>query len=188
MPKQLLELEGRLLLQHVIDATCASNLSEVVVVLGYKAEQISQAIDLRDKARIVINNDYLSGQASSLRVGLAAVNPTSKAAAIIMGDQPKIDVNLINLVLKRYEDVPERVLRPLFHGSPGHPVVVPRLLWGQVTEVRSDVGLREEMQVLPVRTLELDMPPVCDVDTLEDYARLSNRSSDEPTNLGGRSS
>ena len=43
LPKQLLPLGERLLLQRVLDEAAASGLNEIIVVLGYRAEEMRQA-------------------------------------------------------------------------------------------------------------------------------------------------
>ena len=64
-PKQLLPLQGKPLTQHVIDATIAAGLDEVVVVLGHAAEEVEAGLELPPPARAVVNPDYEAGQSSS---------------------------------------------------------------------------------------------------------------------------
>lgn len=71
-PKALAELDGRPLLQHVLDAAAGLGLAGVVLVLGHDADAIEAAVDVRG-AVIVRNPDPDQGLASSLRVGLAVV-------------------------------------------------------------------------------------------------------------------
>src|SRR5918997_5983315 len=87
-PKQLLELDGKPLLQHVVDALDGAGLDEVVVVLGHEAERIRAAVVLPARGRVVVNRAHRSGQASSLRAGLDAVDAASEAAVVVLGDQP----------------------------------------------------------------------------------------------------
>src|SRR5271169_6454507 len=81
--KQLLALDDRPLLQHVLDNVHASGVTEVVLVLGFAAQAIQAKVDAQN-VRVVVNEDYQQGMGASLRVGLSAVNPQAEAAIIVL--------------------------------------------------------------------------------------------------------
>jgi molybdenum cofactor cytidylyltransferase len=56
--KQLLPFRGKPLISHIVCAALASQLDEVIVVLGHGAEEIGMSVDFGD-AQVVMNNDYL---------------------------------------------------------------------------------------------------------------------------------
>src|SRR5262245_37158290 len=68
-PKQLLQYNGKSLLQHAIEAAIKSRANSVVEVLGANAEQISKEID-RSGINTIINTEWGEGMASSVRTGL----------------------------------------------------------------------------------------------------------------------
>lgn len=168
-PKQVLDLRGKPLLQHVIDAVCSSSLDQAIVVLGHASDIVEAAIELCDKARAVINEHYLQGQSTSLRTGLVAAHPSCDAAAILLGDQPGVTVELIDRVLDRFRSTSASVVRPTFQGIPGHPVVMRRAAWASAMGATGDAGLRQVLDGLDVEELELAIPPMRDIDTTEDY-------------------
>ena len=169
-PKQLLMWRGSPLLQHVIEAAAASNLAEVVVVLGHEAGRISTALALPEGARLAHNPDYQSGQASSLRVGLDALSSDAHAAAILLSDHPYVSAALINRVLDEFDRVAAPVVRPTFGGVPGHPVVAARSEWER-WKLGGDEGARALFEG-SVRELPLDDVTFADVDTWDDYRAL----------------
>lgn len=169
-PKQLLIWRGRPLLQHVIEAAAASNLAELVIVLGHEAGRISDALTLPEGARLAHNPDYLSGQASSLRVGLNALPDDAPAAAILLSDNPHVTAALINRVLDEFDPSSAPVVRPTFGEVPGHPVVVARSEWER-WKLSGDEGARSLLQGADVRELSVDGALFADVDTWEDYYR-----------------
>jgi molybdenum cofactor cytidylyltransferase len=172
-PKQLLELEGRPLLQHVVDAAAASGLDEVVVVLGYEAERIALALELPAGARVVVNDDYESGQSTSLRAGLSSVDSRADAAAILLGDQPGLTSAAIRKVLDTFRESDAPILRALWQGTPGHPVVLARSEWEWIRGLEGDKGARDFVAASTrAEVIEMDEPPVADVDTWEQYERL----------------
>ena len=65
-PKQLLPYLGRPILQHVVDLAAGAVPGGLLVVLGHAARRIESATDFPSRAKIVVNRDYASDQASSL--------------------------------------------------------------------------------------------------------------------------
>lgn len=168
--KQLLELEGRPLLQHVVDAAVLAGLDEIVIVLGHQAERIRGALTIPDNARIVINSDYLSGQSSSLRVGLDALDRRAHAVVILLGDQPRLSSDAIRHAISAFKDASAPILRTTWQGSPGHPVIVGRSEWNALRSPVGDRGARDYItEGTHTKTLEMHEPPVVDVDTWEQY-------------------
>jgi molybdenum cofactor cytidylyltransferase len=172
-PKQLLELRGRPLLQHAIDAAAGAGLDEVVVVLGHESERIASALELPAGARVVVNDDYASGQSTSLRTGLTSLDSRAEAAAILLGDQPGLTSAAIRKVLDAFRESDAPIVRALWQGTPGHPVVLARSEWESVRGLEGDKGARDLVAASArADVIEMDEPPVADVDTWEQYERL----------------
>lgn len=172
--KQLLPLRGRPLLQHVVEAAAAGGLSPIVVVLGYRAAEVAGALELPPSARIVENADYARGQASSLRCGLAALGPEVRTAVILLGDQPRLAASTIRAALELFARSGGPVVRTVYRGQPGHPVVLGRQVWEAAMAVEGDRGARDLLAEHPewVVTLEYDERAPADLDTSDDYERL----------------
>jgi molybdenum cofactor cytidylyltransferase len=180
-PKQLLELWGRPLLQHSVNAVSGAGLDEVVVVLGHEADAIESALDLPPGARVVRNPDYASGQATSLRVGLAAVGGRAEAAVILLGDQPLLGSGLIRRAVEEFATAGRPVVRCFFGSTPGHPVVVARSEWARLGALSGDVGGRALWDDSErVHVLNVEAEPPADVDTWEQWTRLLERAGSEP--------
>jgi molybdenum cofactor cytidylyltransferase len=172
-PKQLLELDGRPLLQHVIDAAATSMLDEIIVVLGHEAVAIASALDLPASARTVINPDFRVGQSTSLRAGLEASARDSDAALVLLGDQPGVTPSLIDGAIAAFRASPRPLLRALFEGQPGHPVVIARSHWRALDEGDEDAGARGLLARASAEVTEVELgPPLPDVDTWDDYEAL----------------
>lgn len=185
-PKQLLTLGGRPLLQHVIDAAADSCLAEIVVVLGHAAGSVQAALDLprSTRCRVVVAPAHREGQAASLRAGLAAVQPGSRAAAILLGDQPSVSAERIDRVAHAFLAEGRPVARPFDLAPsgervPGHPVVLARSIWPAVTALSGDEGARALLARHPewLHALSLDGSPPPDVDREADleHARRALR-------------
>jgi molybdenum cofactor cytidylyltransferase len=177
-PKQLLELEGRPLLQHVVDAAAASGLAEVVVVLGHESDRIATALALPSGTRIVVNHHYEAGQSTSLRAGLSSVDSRTDAAAILLGDQPRLTPSAIRKTLDAFRASEAPIMRALWQGTPGHPVVLARSEWGSIQKLMGDKGARDLVAASArVDVVEMGEPPMDDVDTWEQYEKLRDQTS-----------
>ena len=174
-PKQLLSVRGRPLLEHVVVQANASRLDEVLVVLGGNSERIAAEVEM-GRARVVLNPDYVSGMASSLRVGLAALGPAIERAVVILGDQPDVSAALLDglLDLQTAEQLPAAALS--FGGLLHPPVVLDRELWPELSSLEGDVGCRALIRSRPELVASLavsgDSRHPVDIDTPEDYQRL----------------
>lgn len=175
-PKQLLELDGKILLQHVVDSATRAGLHEIVVVLGHDAESVEAALLLPINARVVVNPEYRSGQSTSLRAGLDAVDPRADAAAILLGDQPRLSAGTIRRTIAAFRASSAPVMRCTWRGEPRHPVLVARPVWDRLARLSGDKGARdliasltevEELEHTGTRDDEM-----VDVDTWQQYIAL----------------
>ena len=78
--KLLARLDGRPVLQHVLDRVADAGLTDVVVVLGDDTAAVEAAIDWRSERR-VRNPAPEQGLSSSVRVGMAAVADPAAACS-----------------------------------------------------------------------------------------------------------
>ena len=109
--KQLLRLDGRPLLQHVLDNVRASDVREIIVVLGASAEVIQGEIDAHN-ARVVINENYREGMGTSLKTGISVVNSEAEAALIILADQPLVRPETINRLISEHARSQAQIVIP----------------------------------------------------------------------------
>ena len=173
-PKQLLPLGGFPLLTHVLRNAAASKLDEVVLVLGHEAARIGSAVGDWGQ-RVVVNPDYAAGQSTSLRAGLAAVDPTADAALILLGDQPQVGPAIIDALIAAYRASGGAIVVPSYGGSQGPPVLFDRTLFPELAAVTGDEGARGVVRARAAEVVAVpvgDGPPPRDVDTEEDYAAL----------------
>ena len=179
-PKGLLRLEGQPLLEHVLAAASAAQaVSEIVLVVNSAVEaRLGEvALPTRVVTQIVVNPHESSGPGASLALGLATVSPGATAAAILLGDQPRVRPETIDRVARAFEKSGKPCARPVYSGAqlehvPAHPVFVARRLWPEVTARSGGKGLGEWLSRYPERlqaVLCKGAPPR-DIDTPDDYA------------------
>src|SRR3954453_21780233 len=79
--KLLAPLDGRPILQHVLDAVAAAGPEQTVVVRGAGAAELEAAVEWRAELRVV-NPRPEDGLSSSVRLGLAAIQALPDAAEV----------------------------------------------------------------------------------------------------------
>ena len=173
-PKQLLDLGGRPVLQHVIDAAAKAGADEIAIVVGHAADQVAKAVSLPPQARLVHNPDHTKGQSTSLRAGLLAANPAAGAVVILLGDQPGVRPDAIASVVEAWREGAGPVAQASYEGRPAHPTVFDRSVWPELGGAAGDEGARSLLIVHPewVRPVEVGGQPPDDIDTEQDYARV----------------
>src|SRR4029077_16056278 len=77
--KQRLPWGDSTLVRHTVETAQRAQLSEIIVVTGNRADEVRGQV-AGTRARVVINPDWASGRASSVRVGVNAVSERSAAA------------------------------------------------------------------------------------------------------------
>ena len=170
--KQLEILRGKPLVQHAVDAASAAGVGEIVVVLGHDALRVRDALDLPERAWVVVNERYADGQSTSLAAGLRALDPSSDAAIVLLADQPGIAARHVRSLVTVYEDEATEILRIRFRDGPG-PALLARSVWDEAMELTGDAGARTLFEGSPERArwiwFDEDAPP--DVDRRADLER-----------------
>lgn len=141
--KALAKLEGRPLLQHVLDAAAAAELMPVIVVLGDGAAAIEGGIRWRTERRIR-NPDPARGLSSSLRDGLgdlASMAPQTDAV-ILLGDQPRTSPAVIRALVEAADQTDRPLVAPRYaSGGGSNPVFIRRDAFAIAGEAEGDRGL-----------------------------------------------
>ncbi len=140
-PKPLLDWGGQTLIEYQVTQLEQSGVGDVVVVLGHAAEDLRPVIQPLG-VRIVVNERYAEGRASSLRCGASAI--AGRAATIIVAsvDQPR-PAALIRRLLADYAGSGKCMAVPVHAGRRGHPVVADGELLGELRQVSDESqGLR----------------------------------------------
>jgi molybdenum cofactor cytidylyltransferase len=175
--KLLAPFQGATLIRRTVENVLASQVSETVVVLGRESEDVRRA--LRGlPVRFVTNADFRSGLSTSLRAGLEAVEPSTLAALIVLGDQPGVTPAIIDEIIEEGRRSRRPVVVPEYAGTRGNPVMFDATIFAELRAIAGDQGARAVVARDPARVATVrfpfDMP--ADVDTPDDYARLTNQS------------
>ncbi len=171
--KQLLPWDGSTLLEWQVNQLFEGGASEVVVVLGHEAAQIRTAAG-ELKGRLVVNDAYREGRASSLRAGAKAIREPTEAVVILSVDQPR-PAWVTRKLLEAWKREAALVVIPRLGGHSGHPVIVAGSLLAELRTVdEATLGLRAVLKRHLADTEAVDFPAApfdVDLNTAAEYRR-----------------
>jgi molybdenum cofactor cytidylyltransferase len=171
--KLLASLQGRPVLQHVLDRVADAGIGEVVVVLGDDAAAVEAAIAWRAERRLR-NPDPARGLASSVQVGIEALDPAVDAALVLLGDQPAVAADTIRALLEAGVDGSRPIAVPVYAEDAGrNPVLLGRAAFGLVEGLTGDRGLGPIIRAHPGLVREVPVVGANpDVDTRADLVAV----------------
>lgn len=144
--KLLVELEGKALVAHAVDALLCTAARPVIVVTGHDADSVRQALAGRD-VEFVHNPDYAQGLSTSLRAGLAHLGrrPAGSidGAFVCLGDMPRVRPAHLEALLGAFDPDDGRcIVVPTFAGQRGNPVLFAARFFPEMAQGSGDVGAR----------------------------------------------
>lgn len=175
-PKALLDAGGETFVARAVRVLRAGGCRDVVVVVPPADTEAIAAEAGRAGARVVVNPDAGAEQVESLRLALAALPADAAAAAILPVDCPAVRPATVAALLAAYRARRAPVVRPVVRGTPGHPLLLDRRLFGNVSSPDLVEGVRT---VVESHSAEREDVPVdddgalLDVDTPGDYRRFA---------------
>jgi molybdenum cofactor cytidylyltransferase len=167
-------------LTHLVATFRAAGINDVVVVVGYEAAAIVDALQRRGTdARFVFNEDYEAGQLTSLLAGLRAVDhPGVVAALVSLVDVPLVAASTVRAVVERYRQTRAPIVRPVRGGRHGHPVLIDRTLFDPLRAIGPSQGANVIVRAHASAAGDVEVTDegaFADVDTPAEYDALVAR-------------
>lgn len=168
-PKLLLPVEGVPMLRRVVDAALASRCRETVVVLGADEAVYRPLLDGLP-VRVVHNPEYAHGLATSLRAGVAALSPESRAVVVLLADQPWIGADVVDTLIETYREGGHRIVASAYEGTVGVPALFDAALFLELLTLEGDAGARAVIERYARHGVAVPLPEARarDVDVPED--------------------
>ncbi len=170
-PKQLMPFGQNTVVEQVIDNLLSSVVNEVIVVVGYRAEEVIKSI-VGKPVKIAINPNYQQGMSTSIIAGLNLVDSRAQAVMLALGDQPLINSQTINRLIAEFYNHDKGIATPTYQGGRGHPIIFAIKYKEKLLELKGDIGGRQIVKDHPDDILEVAVNSqsiITDIDTISDY-------------------
>jgi len=170
-PKQLLPFRGRTLLDASLTVARTCPFDQVLVTVGAAADDVRARVDLRG-VEVVENPEPTAGCSSSIVAALAHVDPAATGLVLLLGDQPGVTPDAVEVLLLAGADSPLAVIR--YDDGLGHPFWFRRDVFADLALLHGDKAVWKLLESgrHPVREVPVAGPVPLDVDTPEDYDAL----------------
>jgi molybdenum cofactor cytidylyltransferase len=154
-PKALLPYRGKTFLSHLIEVTCHPRVGITYVVLGAHVDEIRAKIR-SESASIVINDEWRSGQLSSIHAAIRSL-PAGETEGLILCpvDHPMVSEELVARLIETFDSSGKLVVLPTYRGRRGHPVLFRARLYEELLAASPSIGAREVVWAHAVDAIEV---------------------------------
>lgn len=181
-PKQLLPWGAQTIIEQVVATLLASPVDDIVVVLGHRADEIGAKVAARaaqsengGRVHATLNPDYRAGMLSSLQHGIRALPAGTRAAFIVLCDQPQMKASTLRTLRAEFERSGRGVVVPSFQMRRGHPLLIDLERYrAEILAIDGAPGLQKLLRDHPDDILHVnfdDASVLADLDTREEYER-----------------
>jgi len=174
-----LQVDGVSLLRRTAETLLASNLKEIVVVLGHEAEK-TRAILEGLPLNFVENEAYREGQMTSVYKGLLSLSKVCDGVMICLSDQPLLQADDINVLIEAFGQIDHgshgSILVPTYQGQRGNPIIFDYEHRQGILNGERNLGCKKLIEKNPEQVSSFEMANdhvVIDLDTPEQYAAFT---------------
>lgn len=172
--KPLMPFKGKTLIESTIDSMLAAGVKQIVIVLGFRGNDIESILRLHYGKEIIYtrNPHYeTTDMLTSIKYGLRAM-PNCKAFFLLPGDMPVVKKSTFLKLLKALPAGSPSVLFPTLGKYRKHPPLIDYRFRDIILEFEGEGGLRQiwKQQEASIIQVPVDDEGVwIDLDTREDY-------------------
>ena len=139
---------------------------------GAHAEQVKATIQDLDVIT-AHNNDWKSGQGSSIKVGVESLPKECGGAVFLLADQPQVNTSILHALIEKHAEALYPVVAPMVIDRRANPVLFDRVTFPDLMSIEGDTGGRSIFHKYRVEYLPWhDESLLLDVDTPEQYQKL----------------
>lgn len=140
--KLLMEIEGKKLIERVIEACINSNLDDIILV--YRVDDLKK-IGEKYSIKSIYNEKAHLGQSEGLKLGVREAT-RADSYMFLVGDQPFLTSELINTLIKEYKESYLPILVPYYNGHRGMPMIISSIFREELLNITGDKGGRDIVQ------------------------------------------
>lgn len=171
--KALLPWHGLPLIEYQISNLLQAGIVQIIVVLGYRYEELSRHVK-GSGVQYVVNHNYKFGKTTSIKAGIGALKEEVSDILILSVDQPR-PAALIYSLINTHKKSQALITSPRYGKRGGHPVIFSVKLRKELEAIdEKDQGLRKIFDVRRSGVNEVcveDSIIHLDLNTYEDYLK-----------------
>ena len=149
------EIDGVPLIKYAVKNILGSSVDELIIVLGYEKEIIEKIIEDNKKIKIIYNKDFMSGIASSIKIGLENISKKSESFFISLGNMPNVNQNIYNKLIKSKNSYNKKlnlkhkkeIIIPTFENQYGNPILFSKFMKEKIMKIKGDDDTKEVIQL-----------------------------------------
>lgn len=172
--KPMLMLGSDTMIGRLIKTFREAGVEEITVVSGYKSELLEKHLAGLG-VKLCVNRDFATTKMfDSLCLGLKSLSRDADAVFVTPADIPLVKPETLKLMAGQGP----ALVRPVWGGESGHPVLIPARLVPQILSYGGSGGLQGALNALGEPFLDLpveDEGVTLDADTPEDFRALRRR-------------
>ena len=170
---KLLEIiNGKPMINHILDTLFKIfDPKELIIIVGHEHRIIRNLI-FNKNIKILENLDYKRGIGTSIALGVKHLETDIDGVMIIPADMPYINSkDLINLEKKFMELNCEKVVMPEHNSRIGNPVILPRIYFNILKNLKDDFGARSLIRKKDIITFKTGFGTIFDIDTSDEIVK-----------------
>ena len=126
--------------------------------------------------RIIINDDWESGIASSLKAVIETLPEDCSAVMYILCDQPLITEKHVDQLSELWLNDKSKIVASAYADTIGVPVIIPRDYFSAIMGLKGDVGAKSIITRYAENVVSVNIPEAeFDIDTESDYMSLLSK-------------
>lgn len=176
--KLLIEIGGNKLIERVIKACVGSNLDDIILV--YRNLEVKE-IGEKYNIKTIYNEKAHLGQSEGLKLGVKEAIE-AKSYMFLVGDQPFLTSELIDILVKEYKESNLPILMPYYNGLRGMPIIISSIFKDELLNITGDKGGRDivEKNISKVKKVYIEEGILgMDIDNQEDLIILKESLKDK---------
>lgn len=175
--KQLLRVNNKTLLKHVIDEAVESGAELIVVVTGANAKEIEK--DIQQQVQIVRNENWKEGMATGIIAGVKktiTLNNDIEKIIITVCDQPFVSAGLFKQLYQAQEQDVKYIVASSYADTIGTPALFTQKYFDALMDLPGDEGAKKILKANADDVATVDFPQgAIDIDTPKDYEDLLDK-------------
>lgn len=164
-----LMLDGKKIVQIVINNAAQSKLDELIAVYG--------KYEIKTDITKVFNSRYEEGMSTSIIAGLNGFD--GDAVMLILGDMPFIKHEIIDCLYDAFVNSSKNIIVPYKHGTRGNPVIIGKKYFEELLGNTGDKGARNIIKENPddIEKVEIEDEGIfIDIDDKTKYEEILSQN------------